>query len=177
MTKRKLSKIKQIESSSKKQKITYTDNLDSLSIQEPENEFINREEEIKRWKEEGKIEGLAYGVLALFSQNAIKKPAEMIDGALLNLPNDVNSLYLVEELVDLYSNNTQKAIELIIEFLRGNRAVVTANLIKDNYLKYQELDDMPENFNVLDNAKKKILSIENPTVEDITNILLGGDND
>lgn len=177
MTKRKLPAIEQIESSPKKQKITYTDNLDSVSIQESDNEFTNKREEIKKWKEEGKLEGLAYGVLALFSQNAIKKPAEMIDGTLLNLPNDIDSLYLVEEVVDLYSNNTQKAIELIIEFLRGNKAVVTANLIKDNYLKYQELDDMPESFNVLDKAKKKILTIENPTVEDITSILLGEDND
>lgn len=124
---------------------------------------------VKLAREEGKTEGLAYGIYTLFHQDRIKKPSEMVV--------NTNLLKLSEHDLGLAGIFTEyeldESINMLVCLIEGHRAKAIALAIKSEGRSWS-LDDPPYDLRNLPNILGESNIVKNKSVEALAEII--GDN-
>lgn len=127
--------------------------------------------EIEQARYSGKMEGFAWGILTLFSQDSIKKPSEYVHSVEnLGLAGSRTELELIEYFIDTKLHDKQK-VSILSNYLQGNKTSLLAHTID------HILDDGSENIKyfVSEDTVNKLLNLEERTIENITRVLLDSD--
>lgn len=135
--------------------------------------------------EQGYYKGLAVGIVALFKQDQIKKPAEQIVNYEFFGIENRNELEVIDDLLNSCDNNKDDSVKLVTTFLSGNKVKLSKEtLIKIIYEKgyYSvDYDDLPYHYQRIFSEKdfhfqlKKVIN-ENRIKEfksEISNIKIG----
>ena len=128
--------------------------------------------------EQGKLTGMAYGVLALFSQDQIKKPEEQVHfNKLLSLSDDEDTLNVVHD-IQCLKIETSEMVGMIVQLMQGKKASVVARLLTDKepwYSLYEEqyfsAEDVPDYLGLSEDIIKKIMSLEDKALPKVTTLL------
>jgi hypothetical protein len=114
----------------------------------------------------GKTEGMALGIITLFQQDLIKKPAEqVVNVERLGLEtSNIKQLDTIEAFIDL-GLSEEKMVNVLSKYIRGDKSPLYAHLIQD----WDDFDD--KEYATSEKIKEKLISFKACSGEEVLSIL------
>jgi hypothetical protein len=121
----------------------------------------------------GKTEGMALGIITLFQQDLIKKPAEqVVNVERLGLEtSNIKQLDTIEAFIDL-GLSEEKMVNVLSKYIRGDKSPLYAHLIYERHLRWQDWDDFDDKeYATSEKIKEKLISFKACSGEEVLSIL------